>query len=133
MLILFKSRLPASHCVFLLFSFLLLRGHTHTHTYTDISIHIATTESGLIEKHLLRMLRSALLAGGEDKGCYIIQGTWPFKAVHLNWVSPASVSFWFDWVSSCGFLASFVSVRLILSDFLSFGGFFLWTCKEPAL
>lgn len=75
--------------------------HTPLHALAHISIHIATTKSGLIEKHLLRMLRTALLAWGEDKGCYIIQGTWPFK--WYTWGGFYLISSCFDLSLSCVF------------------------------
>lgn len=75
--------------------------HTPLHALAHISIHIATTKSGLIEKHLLRMLRTALLAWGEDKGCYIIQGT--FKWYTRGWFYSALISSCFDLSLSCVF------------------------------
>lgn len=57
------------------------------------------------------MLRSVPLAWGEDKGCYIIQGTWPFKCY-------TSVGFQTDLISSC------FDLSLPLSNV-----FFLILCK----
>lgn len=135
-LILFKSEVSAPRLVFVTFSFLFLFpalacSHTYTyatplHTHTHISIHIATTKSGLIEKHLLRMLRSALLAWGEDKGCYIIQGTWPFK--WYPWVGfySASISLCFDLSLSCVFSCLICLCQANAFWFLDFHWFFVF-------
>lgn len=60
------------------------------------------------------MLRSALWACREDKGCYIIQGTWPFKCCTRVGFYSALICSCFDLSRLVFFLASCAFVRLIL-------------------
>lgn len=103
---------------------------TRTRLFTalaHISIHIATTKSGLIEKHLLRMLRTALFARGEDKGCYIIQGTWPFKRDTRGGFYSALICSRFDLSLSCVcFFPISCLIRLLPCGLVSYFGFHMF-------